>query len=181
MVTKAGVPSNKVIVGVTSYGRSFAMSEAGCYGPQCTYLGSAGASQATPGECTNTAGYISNAEINAIVANSSRVQQHFVDTSSHSNILVYDNTQWVGYMDDDVKASRTNTYKGLAMGGVTDWASDLQKYNDPPARSKSWTMFLARVKAGQDPSDIGGRNGNWTKISCKLKSEDEDSAPDTNG
>lgn len=73
MVTKAGVPSNKVIVGVTSYGRSFAMAEAGCDGPQCTYLGSAGDSQASPGECTQTAGYISNAEINQIVANSSRV------------------------------------------------------------------------------------------------------------
>lgn len=30
MITKAGVPSTKVIVGVTSYGRSFKMAKAGC-------------------------------------------------------------------------------------------------------------------------------------------------------
>ncbi|KID62903.1 chitinase, partial [Metarhizium hybridum] len=38
MVTKAGVPSNKVVVGVTSYGQSFGMAQAGCHGPDCLYL-----------------------------------------------------------------------------------------------------------------------------------------------
>ncbi|KAF2160117.1 glycoside hydrolase family 18 protein [Zasmidium cellare ATCC 36951] len=167
MITKAGVPSNKVIVGVTSYGRSFAMAEAGCYGPQWI--------------CTQTAGYISNAKINAIIANSSRVQENFVDSTSNSNILVYDNTQWVGYISDNIKSSRSNLYKGLAMGGVTDWASDLQKYNDPPARATSWTEFLARVKSGQDPADVGGRHGNWTKISCEdpAETDQRDLSPQT--
>lgn len=32
MITKAGMPSRKVIVGVTSYGRSFRMAQAGCTG-----------------------------------------------------------------------------------------------------------------------------------------------------
>lgn len=153
-ITKAGVPSNKVVVGVTSYGRSFAMSKAGCDGPECTYLGSAGVSQATPGECTQTAGYISNAEINAIINNSSRVNKNFIDPTSHSNILVYDDTQWVGWMDDSVKSSRMATYKGLAMGGITDWATDLQKYNDAPPRAGSWAKFLADVKVGTDPGNV---------------------------
>lgn len=142
------------------------MSEAGCDGPDCTYLGSAGSSQATPGECTQTAGYIANAEINAILQNSSRVNHHYVDSTSNSNVLVYDDTQWVGYMDDDIKSSRTQKYQGLAMGGVTDWAVDLQKFNDPPARSKSWAQFIQKVKGGQDPADVGERTGNWTSISC---------------
>lgn len=164
--TKAGVPSNKIIVGVTSYGRSFAMSDADCHGPECTFLGTPGSSPATPGQCTQTAGYIANAEINAILQDSSRVNQHYVDPTSNSNILVYDNTQWVAYMDDDTKSSRSQVYQSWAMGGVTDWAVDLQQYNDPPARSNSWLQFTSKVKSGGDPADVGERTGNWSSLNC---------------
>jgi GH18 family chitinase len=33
IITKAGVPSKKLFVGITSYGRSFKMEKAGCTGP----------------------------------------------------------------------------------------------------------------------------------------------------
>ncbi|KAK4496425.1 hypothetical protein PRZ48_012405 [Zasmidium cellare] len=164
-ITKAGVDSGKVVVGVTSYGRSFGMASANCYGPECTFLGSAADSRATPGVCTQTAGYIANAEIEAIIKNSSRVNQNFVDPTSNSNILVYDDTQWVGWMDDDIKAFRTKTYQGLNMGGTTDWATDLQSYNDAPAGLSSWQNFLSDVKNNVDP-DAGPRTGNWTNIQC---------------
>lgn len=36
LMTKAGVPANKIVVGVTSYGRSFKMSDPTCRGPMCT-------------------------------------------------------------------------------------------------------------------------------------------------
>ncbi|KAL4993275.1 glycoside hydrolase superfamily [Aspergillus recurvatus] len=36
MMTKAGVPSHKIVVGVTSYGRLFKMTDATCRGPLCT-------------------------------------------------------------------------------------------------------------------------------------------------
>ncbi|RAH64784.1 glycoside hydrolase family 18 protein [Aspergillus aculeatinus CBS 121060] len=166
MITKAGVPSNQVVVGVTSYGRSFAMAEAGCYGPECTFLGSADDSQAEPGPFTQSPGYIANAEIEAILADPSRVNESYIDTASNSNILVYDNTQWVGWMSDGIKASRRSLYKGLAMGGTTDWATDLQKNNSPPYPAKSWAGVIDDVVLDKDPYVEGNRTGNWTFLTC---------------
>lgn len=50
MITKAGVPSNKIVVGFASYARSFQMVDPSCTGPNCPFTGSE--SGATPGSCT---------------------------------------------------------------------------------------------------------------------------------
>jgi GH18 family chitinase len=50
MIAKAGVPLNKVVVGVSSYGRSFGMMDPSCRGPMCTYAGPT--SGALSGSCT---------------------------------------------------------------------------------------------------------------------------------
>lgn len=138
MVTKAGVPSNKVAVGVSSYGRSFQMTTPGCTGPMCTYTG--GGSGAYAGPCTGTSGYIANAEIKAILAGKGKWKtpsgalqsissfSSYLDEDSHSNIAVYDSVQWVAYMDDKVKADRTLLYKGLNFAGIVDRAIDLEGF-----------------------------------------------------
>ena len=123
MVTKAGVPSNKVAVGVSSYGRSFRMSAPGCWTEQCTFTGPE--SGAAPGPCTNTSGYLADYEIARILAENPSSQQ-FWDDESYSNIAVWDDTQWVAYMDEDNKATRKELYPLLGFLGTADWAVDLQ-------------------------------------------------------
>ncbi|KGO73174.1 Glycoside hydrolase, superfamily [Penicillium italicum] len=167
MITKAGVPGNKVVVGVTSYGRSFKMAEAGCYGPSCLYTGDRLNSNAKKGKCTGTAGYIADAEIAEILNNPKRsVTQHFVDSSSNSDILVYDDTEYVSYMSAATKATRAALYKAWGLGGTSDWASDLQTYNEVPKPAKSWDAFFKRVLDGEDPEVDDTRNGNWTEFNC---------------
>ncbi|KAK4233494.1 killer toxin subunits alpha/beta-like protein [Achaetomium macrosporum] len=122
MITKAGVPANKVVVGVSSYGRSFQMTTSGCTGPMCTYTGPK--SGAKPGKCTGTAGYLANSEIKAIIRDNPSAKT-WVDSDSMSNILVYDSTQWVGYMDDENKERRAARYKTLNFLGTSDWAISL--------------------------------------------------------
>jgi hypothetical protein len=86
---------------------------------------------ATPGRCTQTAGYIANAEINEIISSNSNVQILF-DDDSDSDIIVYNNTQWVDYITTTTKSTRTTYYKGLNMGGTTEWAINLEQFiNDP--------------------------------------------------
>ena len=173
MITKAGVPSNKVIVGVTSYGRSFKMASAGCYGPNCFYTGNKLQSEAKEGKCTGQAGYIADAEIDDILKDKSRVVKHFVDSTSHSDILVYDDTEWVSYMSPSTKMARETVYKAFGMGGTTDWAVDLQKYNDAPEPSKSWAIFKEDINTGYDPKKDNARNGNWTDIDCTTRANRE--------
>ncbi|POR31800.1 Chitinase [Tolypocladium paradoxum] len=89
LITKAGVPSSKVIVGVTSYGRSFQMVDPSCTGPNCFFTGGpeVGDSGAMKGRCTATAGYISNAEIKEIAAGPGA--KTWFDKDSDSNIMTY--------------------------------------------------------------------------------------------
>ncbi|KAL4935175.1 hypothetical protein BDV06DRAFT_234584 [Aspergillus oleicola] len=167
MITKAGVPGEKVVVGVTSYGRSFKMAEAGCWGPNCQFTGDRLNSDAKKGVCTGTSGYIADAEIAEILADSSRVTQHFVDTSSNSDILVYDETEWVGYMSASTKKSRTALYATWGLGGTSDWATDLQEYHDVPPPATSWHSFIETGEGGGDPKTDMSRNGNWTDFTCR--------------
>lgn len=88
MVTKAGVPAHKILMGVATYGRSFKMTQPGCWGEMCTFIG--GESPAKKGRCTDTGGYLSNAEIFEIAASESRVTLKWTDTKTRANYLVYD-------------------------------------------------------------------------------------------
>ncbi|ERS97228.1 hypothetical protein HMPREF1624_06559 [Sporothrix schenckii ATCC 58251] len=194
MITKAGVPANKVIVGVTSYGRSFGMTDPNCYDPQCTYGGGASGSTAAPGPCTGTAGYLADAEIHAIISgmditidgihsdgnntntkretiNSTRVDHYYYDEPSDSQILVYDTDQWVSFMTPSILSSRATKYNSYGFGGTTNWASDLETFNAVPGVTKSWGAFLEAVGAGLNPMselsvDKSAVHGNWTKLSC---------------
>ncbi|EEP79268.1 conserved hypothetical protein [Uncinocarpus reesii 1704] len=135
MVTKAGVEARQLVIGVTSYGRSFRMNDPSCSGPFCTFAGDKNHSMAYFGPCTETRGYIANAELNDIIRvhGSYSIVKSYIDKDSDSNILVYGRpgeVDWVAYMDGDTKANRIKWIKGLNFGGSTDWAIDLENYSN---------------------------------------------------
>lgn len=147
MITKAGVPSNKVIVGVTSYGRSFRMANPNCIGVNCKFTGDAGNSKAEKGWCTDTSGYISDAEIETIKTGKNHKNvRHINDKNSESQILIWENN-WVAYMDRANKNRRESKYRGLNFGGTTDWAIDLERFT-PFDKGHGGIFF-------QDPDDDG--------------------------
>jgi hypothetical protein len=63
------------------------MAQPGCTGPTCKYTGSRLVSDATPGRCTGTGGYISNAEIDELIGQSNT--QSWYDADSDSDMAVY--------------------------------------------------------------------------------------------
>ncbi|KAJ4303940.1 hypothetical protein N0V88_001541 [Collariella sp. IMI 366227] len=83
-------------------------------------VSTSGQSDAVPGLCTDTGGYISNAEFDAIIATPGRIQQNYIDGASHSNVMVYNDNQWVTWMSSMVKAACRTLYRQLSMGGILD-------------------------------------------------------------
>lgn len=66
------------------------MAEAGCTGPTCKFVGGKMNSPAAVGVCTVEAGFIANAEIDAIISNKEEMNaETWFDISSNSDILVY--------------------------------------------------------------------------------------------
>ncbi|KAL6230234.1 hypothetical protein BDW75DRAFT_234560 [Aspergillus navahoensis] len=116
------VHTNKIYVGESSYGRSFLMSEEGCTGPDCFFEGDRLNSPAAKGVCTDTGGYISNAEIDRIAFLGDNVQT-WHDGASNSDIMSYTDDEYYDYetgeggedllppLPDDPEC--TATYDGL--------------------------------------------------------------------
>jgi GH18 family chitinase len=116
MITKAGAASNKIVVGVASYGRFFKKAQSGCDSDECKFTGSPRQSSAARGRCTDTAGYIFNTEIDEIIQ-SGNVKEKW--TSERSNIMVYNDTEWVAWMDDAMKMYRSLTYSEEENEGLS--------------------------------------------------------------
>lgn len=91
----------------------------------CTYTGPK--SGATPGRCTQTAGYLANAEIYEILSENSGARTFF-DADSVSDIMVYNDTQWVAFMSHDTKTARSDTLISWNFLGTVDWAVDLEAF-----------------------------------------------------
>jgi chitinase len=79
-------------------------------------------SNAEPGMCTDTSGYIADAEMRALIEadesnESSGIKQWF-DNASDSNIMTW-NGNWVAYMDDYTKHTRIQWVEELNFGGTS--------------------------------------------------------------
>lgn len=56
-------------------------------------------------------------------------------------------TDWVGFMSDSTKEKRVQWIRDLNMGGVTDWALDLQQFrtwSTPPDQGGGSDKFVLR-------------------------------------
>ena len=133
------------------------METPGCYTETCNFT--CPASVATPGGWTKVAVYVSDAGIKDI-AKLNRITYQGYEGASQTDILIYHNGQWVGWMSPENKSRRKNLYKSLRMGGVSDWAIDLEDYVQQ-ATATGLDGSTKSVKLGWDPYISGdSRSGN---------------------
>ena len=111
---------------MASYGRAFGMKDADCTGPECKFEGPQ--TTALPGRCTRTPGIIANAEIEELIIQGD-INESFYDAGSDSNILVYNDTQWVAFMSQSTMRRRVEYYRSLKFAGYANWAVDLTHWS----------------------------------------------------
>jgi hypothetical protein len=81
-------------------------------------------SEAEPGDCTATSGYIADAEIRSIeqvalaIGDEGEVQL-WHDLPSNSDMMTW-NGNWVAYMTQLTRKTRTEWVQGLNFGGISD-------------------------------------------------------------
>ncbi|KXJ84788.1 hypothetical protein Micbo1qcDRAFT_226918 [Microdochium bolleyi] len=133
-VTKAGVPASMIFVGESSYGRSFKMAQSGCTGPDCLFLGGKNASPAKKGRCTETAGYISNAEIAEIILMGGESVKSWYDQSSDSDML--------DFTDADFSGTEPDMTPGPESGARPECKANYGKIEDIPSDANEYCKDL---------------------------------------
>ncbi|KAF2124900.1 glycoside hydrolase family 18 protein [Dothidotthia symphoricarpi CBS 119687] len=107
----------RVVLGLGFYGRSFTMKDPGCMKAGCEF-----SEGANGGACTGTAGVLSTAEINEIIANGATVTY---DNEAAVKIVTWDSNQWVSFDDTQTLGTKIDFAHQHCLGGTMVWAIDL--------------------------------------------------------
>lgn len=112
------VDPSRVNFGLGWYGRSFTLKDPSCNKPDCIF-----SYGGKPGECTNSAGTLSNSEIRRIITENN-LSPTF-DTEAAVKWISWDTDQWVSYDDGETIQMKIAEANKLCLGGVLIWAVDL--------------------------------------------------------
>ncbi|KAJ3299922.1 hypothetical protein HDU76_006191 [Blyttiomyces sp. JEL0837] len=133
MAMKAGVDSDKLLLGIGFYGRSFKLSDPTCVDPYqlCTYqnpgvqIGDNYQNTADPGSCTKTGGFLAYYEIEDWVLNDD-FQYLVYDNLSTSVIMQYnDGSDWIGFDTTRLIVDKMTRATAFCLGGIAAWSVDM--------------------------------------------------------
>ncbi|CAO2656569.1 Nn.00g053720.m01.CDS01 [Neocucurbitaria sp. VM-36] len=119
LLWRAGVEPSKVVLGLGWYGRSFTLANPACNTPNgvCTF-----SEGGKPGECTQSAGTLTNAEINRIIAKGGVTKGY--DQKAGVKWITWDSNQWVSYDDGETIQQKLSLANNRCLGGHMVWAVD---------------------------------------------------------
>jgi chitinase len=157
LLWRAGVDPSKVVLGLGWYGRSFTLSDPSCNVPNraCMFTESG-----RPGECTESAGILTNAEINRIIARGG-VTKGF-DLQAAVKWITWDSNQWVSYDDGETIQLKINHANKRCLAGKMIWAA-----NQDDSRSSSTDDLLGIGSA----NGVSAENAQKAKDSLNKASE----------
>ena len=130
LMWRNNIDPSKITLGLGFYGRSFTLTDPSCTAPGCGF--SAGGD---PGPCTASAGTLSFAEIQDVIANNNPVVT--LDSAAAVKIVVWNNNQWVSYDDEETLALKVQYANNLCLGGMMVWAGSLDDANGDAAAALS--------------------------------------------
>lgn len=113
LLWRAGVDPSKVVLGLGWYGRSFTLADPTCNRPNGVCQFTAGGS---PGECSRSAGTLTNAEIKRIQASGAAVESY--DEAAGVRWMTWQTNQWASYDDGVTMQQKIPMAKSLCLGGI---------------------------------------------------------------
>ncbi|KAH8800155.1 hypothetical protein F5884DRAFT_904862 [Xylogone sp. PMI_703] len=113
LLWRNNISPDKVVLGLGFYGRSFALADPSCTAPGCAFTGAA-----PPGPCTASAGTLSFAEIEDIIASGGTVT---LNEAAAVNIVTWDGN-WVSYDDATTLKMKVDYANSVCLGGTMVWA-----------------------------------------------------------
>ncbi|KAK3692975.1 family 18 glycosyl hydrolase [Podospora appendiculata] len=119
LLWRAGVKSDKVVLGLGWYGRSFTLQSSSCNTPNgiCQFTGGAKA-----GPCSNAAGILDLQEIQNIVKEKAITPTW--DKKAGVKWITWDSNQWVSYDDSDTFQQKRDFANQRCLAGTMVWAMD---------------------------------------------------------
>lgn len=109
LLWRNNINPERVVLGLGFYGRSFKMKDPGCMKAGCEF-----SEGANGGACTGTAGVLSAAEINEVIAKGATVTY---DEEAAVKIVTWDSTQWVSFDDTKTLGTKIDFAHQHCLGG----------------------------------------------------------------
>ncbi|PNJ46364.1 CHI3L2 isoform 10 [Pongo abelii] len=129
---RKGMPSEKVVMGIPTYGHSFTLASAE------TTVGAPASGPGAAGPITESSGFLAYYEICQFLkgAKITRLQDQQVPYAVKGN-------QWVGY--DDVKSMETKVHflKNLNLGGAMIWSIDMDDFTGKSCNQGPYPLVQA--------------------------------------
>ncbi|KAK8102995.1 glycoside hydrolase family 18 protein [Apiospora sp. TS-2023a] len=113
LLWRAGVSPEQVTLGLGWYGRSFTLADPSCGVPDGVCRFTAGAN---PGECSNNAGTLTNAEIKRILASGIATESY--DEKAGVKWMQWNSNQWVSYDDGVTMQQKMSLANQRCLGGI---------------------------------------------------------------
>lgn len=111
------ISPDKINLGLGFYGRSFQLTDPGCYQPGCLFKGGA-----NPGPCTANSGTLSYREIMDVIAENTLTP--YYDKEDQVKYITWDSDQWVSYDDQDTFQAKIKFANDQGLGGLLIWSLD---------------------------------------------------------
>ena len=131
LLWRNGINPGNVVLGLGFYGRSFTLAD-----PACTTAGCVFTSGGDAGQCTQSVGTLSYAEIQRIIASGATVT---MDDKAAVKSVVYNTNQWVSYDDAETFGLKVDYANSHCLGGTMVWAASLDDANGSAAAALSKT------------------------------------------
>ncbi|XP_068946484.1 chitinase-3-like protein 2 isoform X1 [Petaurus breviceps papuanus] len=143
-----GMPEEKIIMGIPTYGRSFTLSTPS---PN-PGVGAPASAPGTPGQFTAEAGFLAYYEVCQFLqgATVKRIPEQQVPYAVKGN-------QWVGFDDEESVETKVKYLKNSKLGGAMIWSLDLDDFTGQFCKKGSFPLLQA-IKRTLDSANKGIRS-----------------------